>query len=197
MDPVLRRGELRVGVRTESEEGDVTEIEQARVPDDKVEPETEQDVQEREDPVGEEVAAVHPEGERRGGCSENCEPAGRRNNLDEPGDYTEDAPAALTAILDLGNPIVDANTRLVTFLGRRRQIGDVAARAHSDLLDRARTEQTARPYEQDEDENGEDDQVRPPAAEVPGRIGLLEADEDAPEHRPRNAADAAHDGCRE
>ena len=51
----MRRREDRVEIRAEPEERDVAEIEQAGEADDDVEPEREQRVEEREQPVPEKV----------------------------------------------------------------------------------------------------------------------------------------------
>ena len=60
----VRPGEEGVDVGAETEEGDVAEVEQAREPDDDVQPEREQRVDQDEDAVVEEVPLAH-EGQER------------------------------------------------------------------------------------------------------------------------------------
>src|SRR6266542_3245842 len=98
MDSVLVGRELRIEIRSESEEGDVPEIEQPRIADDDVEAEPEQRVEQREDAVAEEVTAVHPERERRRDGNEKGEARRRGHSRAEtPGQAGESGwtPSAL------------------------------------------------------------------------------------------------------
>jgi hypothetical protein len=127
VDAVLLRGELRVEIGAEAEEGDVAEVEEARVADDDVEPKREEEVDEREDPVDEEVAAVHPERERGGESGEEHEACRRRHVVERAAGEPREPRVALASFLDLGHPLVDADARAVSGVGRRRYVGDVSA----------------------------------------------------------------------
>ena len=110
----MRGREQRVEVRAEAEEGDVPEVEQARVADDDVEPEPEDDVQEREQPIAEEVAAVHPERERGGEADEEGEPGRGGHDRHEPAQHAGEAGALLESLVGLGDPVVDADPRTLS-----------------------------------------------------------------------------------
>jgi hypothetical protein len=81
VDAVVLRGEESVEVGAEAEEGHVAEVEQPRVADDHIEAEAEEDVDEGEDPVREEVAAVHPERKRRRNGRKRSEARPRGNEV--------------------------------------------------------------------------------------------------------------------
>ena len=79
VQPELRRGEHRVAVGAEAEEGRVAEVEQAGEADDDVEPEREQHVDKRVEADAEHVAVVGHERQHRGDDDERQEP-GRSGN---------------------------------------------------------------------------------------------------------------------
>ena len=112
MVPVVVGREQAVRVRPDPEEGDVAEVEEPRVTDDDVQPQPQQDVEQREDPVGEEVAAVHPERERpreQGEDGQLCRPGHVRQ---PPAQQPREPLALLEPLLVLGDPVVVAYARL-------------------------------------------------------------------------------------
>ena len=122
----------RVEVRTEAEERRIAEIEQAGVADDDVEPQAEQDVDQREDAVGEEVTAAHPERQRGGEADEEGQVDGGGRGRPAAGE-PDDALAALDTPLMLRDPVVDADAWLAVGLitpsgSRARRGGRSAAR---------------------------------------------------------------------
>src|SRR6266508_2956973 len=127
MDSVLVGRELRIEIRSESEEGDVPEIEQPRIADDDVEAEPEQRVEQREDAVAEEVTAVHPERERRRDSDEEGKAGRRGHSRAETPSQPGEAGGPLSALLGSRDPLVDADARAVARVGRRRKIRNLAA----------------------------------------------------------------------
>ena len=125
VDVVLRRGHQSVEVGAEPEERHVTEVQQAGVADHDVQAQAEQDVEQREDSVGEEVAAAHPERQGGGDADEHGELERARYERGPAAEVSRDALAGLDALLDLGDPVVDADARTIRA---------VATRAHQTLV---------------------------------------------------------------
>ena len=130
VDAVVLRREQRVEVRAEAEERHVAQVEQPGIADDDVQPEAEQDVDQREDPVGKQVAAVHPERQRGGERAEDGQARpGREEGVDPPAEAGE-PDTILAAILDARDPLVDAHARAIALVGPARHLGDVSSCAH-------------------------------------------------------------------
>ena len=118
----LGRGEDAVAVGAEADEGDVAEVEQPGVPDDDVEAEPHQPVQERVDGVTGHVLLRHHERKEGGRDDEHAELRDRRQKLPRPaGDACEPSPAP-PALLVRGDPLVDADARRVGDVGRLREV---------------------------------------------------------------------------
>src|SRR2546426_325331 len=65
VDAVVTRREQGIRVGAEAVEGDVAEVEQPREADDDVEAERQDRIEQRVQPVGEQISLVHPERQRR------------------------------------------------------------------------------------------------------------------------------------
>jgi len=74
----VARREDPVHIRTETKEGDVAEIEQAGEADDDVQSEREQRINQRDQPIAEEVSFASDEREDRRGNREQQEPSADR-----------------------------------------------------------------------------------------------------------------------
>src|SRR5690348_6448593 len=116
----MAAGHDSVEIRAEAEEGDVTEVEQPGEPDDDIQAEREQGVDDGDEPVAEEVPLVRDEREDRERPDQDREPPGGRYALPAPANETGEAPLGLAALVDVRDPFVDADTRLVDDTGSRR-----------------------------------------------------------------------------
>src|SRR4051794_29164189 len=107
-----------VQVRAEAEEGDITEIEQAGEPDDDVQSKRKQRVDDGNQPVAEEIALVRNEREDHEGTDEDGKSCNSRQPLPCAGNEARDTGARFPALLDVCDPLVDADARPIAGVGR-------------------------------------------------------------------------------
>ena len=120
VDPVLLGAEQGVGVGADPVERHVAEVEQPAPADDDVEPEREQDEDDRVEGDAADVAAVahaRDEGDQGG---EEREPGPPRHGREPLLERPEHAAAAGPALAVTGDPLVAADRRAGRALGRRR-----------------------------------------------------------------------------
>ena len=113
MDPELVRVEEGVEVRADPVEGDVAEIEQAAPPDDDVEPEREQHVEDGLERDEADVAARLERRQQREGRDEQRQPGPPRRAADALLDDGEPAPRVEPALLVARDPLVVPDGRAV------------------------------------------------------------------------------------
>src|SRR5437588_11233074 len=96
----MAAGHDPVEVSAEAEEGDIAEIEQAGEADDDVEPERQQGVDEREQPVAVEVALVRDEREDRERAEQDDQASGCRQSLPGSGDGAAETFLGCTPLVE-------------------------------------------------------------------------------------------------
>ena len=120
-----------VEVRAESEERDIAEIEQAGEPDDDVQSERKERVNDGDQPVAEEVALVRDEREDRERPEQEYQPSRWWDSLPAPADEAGEAPLGLATLVDVRDPFVHADARLVDNTRSRRHAAPEAWADHS------------------------------------------------------------------
>src|SRR5436190_875353 len=109
-----------VEVCAEAEERDIAEIEQAGEPDDDVQSERKERVDDGDKPVAEQVSFVRDEREDHEGADEEGKSCKGRQALPGTTNEAGDTGAGFTALFVACDPLVDADARAVEGVGRLR-----------------------------------------------------------------------------
>src|SRR5438874_5069475 len=109
----MTAGHDPVEVGAEAEEGDVAEVEQPGEPDDHVQPEREQSVDDGDQPVAVEVPLVREEREDPERTEQDHEPTRGWHALPGPADEAGEALVGFAALVDVRDPFVHTDARPV------------------------------------------------------------------------------------